>query len=51
MAKQKYYVVWKGVTPGVYTSWTDCQLQIKNYKGALYLTLSLRHPNHNSNQS
>ena len=26
MAKQKYYVVWKGVNPGVYTSWTDCQL-------------------------
>ena len=27
MAKQKFYVVWEGVTPGVYTSWTDCQLQ------------------------
>ena len=25
MAKQKFYVVWEGVTPGVYTSWTDCQ--------------------------
>lgn len=36
MAKQKYYVVWKGVTPGIYTSWTDCQLQIKNFKGAIY---------------
>ena len=34
--KQKYYVVWKGVSPGVYTSWTDCQLQIKGYDGALY---------------
>ena len=28
MAKQKFYVVWEGVTPGVYTSWTDCQLQM-----------------------
>lgn len=36
MGKKKYYVVWKGVDPGVYTSWTDCQLQIKGYKGALY---------------
>ena len=34
--KQKYYVVWKGVSPGVYHSWTDCQLQIKGYEGALY---------------
>ena len=30
--KQKYYVVWKGVSPGVYHSWTDCQLQIKGYE-------------------
>jgi Predicted double-stranded RNA/RNA-DNA hybrid binding protein len=35
-AKQKYYVVWKGVNPGIYDSWTDCQLQIKGYEGALY---------------
>ena len=35
-AKQKYYVVWKGVSPGIYSSWTDCQLQIKGYEGALY---------------
>ena len=34
--KQKYYVVWKGVSPGVYTSWTDCQLQVKGFDGALY---------------
>ena len=34
--KQKYYVVWKGVSPGIYTSWTDCQLQTKGYDGALY---------------
>lgn len=38
--KQKYYVVWKGVNPGIYTSWTDCQLQIKNYQGALYKSFS-----------
>lgn len=42
MGKQKYYVVWKGVNPGVYTSWTDCQLQIKNYKGALFKSFDTR---------
>ena len=43
MAKQqKYYVVWKGVTPGIYDSWTDCQLQIKNYKGAVYKSFPTR---------
>ncbi|MGL4853368.1 MAG: viroplasmin family protein [Phocaeicola sp.] len=36
MAKSKYYVVWRGVNPGVYTSWTECQLQIKGYEGALF---------------
>lgn len=36
MAKKKFYVVWKGVNPGVYASWTDCQLQIQGYKGAIY---------------
>ena len=34
--KQKYYVVWKGVSPGIYDSWTDCQLQTKGYDGAQY---------------
>ncbi len=34
--KRKYYVVWKGVNPGVYDSWTDCQLQTKGYDGALF---------------
>lgn len=42
MAKQKYYVVWEGVTPGVYTSWTDCQLQIKGYEGAKYKSFDTR---------
>lgn len=36
MAKHKFYVVWKGVNPGIYTSWTDCRLQIQGYKGAIY---------------
>ncbi|WP_291529636.1 ribonuclease H family protein [Bacteroides sp. UBA939] len=36
MGKEKFYVVWVGVNPGIYTSWTDCQLQIKGYKGARF---------------
>lgn len=36
MAKKKYYVVWKGQNPGIYDSWTNCQLQIKGYPGAAY---------------
>lgn len=41
MAKQqKFYVVWKGVEPGIYSSWTDCQLQIKTNKEQ-YISLSL----------
>ena len=42
MAKHKYYVVWEGVTPGIYTSWTDCQLQTKGYVGAKYKSFDTR---------
>lgn len=36
MAKSKYYVVWDGVAPGIYTSWTECRLQVQNYANAKY---------------
>lgn len=26
--KKKYYVVWQGVTPGIYASWEECQKQV-----------------------
>ncbi|MBQ8673472.1 MAG: ribonuclease H family protein [Bacteroides sp.] len=42
MKKQKYYVVWAGVTPGIYTTWTDCQLQTKGYAGARYKSFDTR---------
>ncbi|MBQ8527337.1 MAG: ribonuclease H family protein [Lachnospiraceae bacterium] len=35
MAK-KYYAVKKGLTPGIYMSWPDCQAQINGYSGAIY---------------
>ena len=42
MSKEKFYVVWSGVNPGIYTSWTDCQLQIKGYEGAKYKSFETR---------
>ena len=36
MAKKRYYVVWNGLRPGVYSSWEECQAQIKGIKQALY---------------
>lgn len=40
--KEKFYVVWKGVNPGIYTTWTDCQLQTKGVEGALYKSFNTR---------
>lgn len=34
--KNKYYVVWNGVSPGVYNSWADCKLQINGFDAAIY---------------
>tara|TARA_R110001583_G_scaffold69601_9_gene197222 strand:- start:756 stop:1391 length:636 start_codon:yes stop_codon:yes gene_type:complete len=34
--KEKFYVVWKGKRPGVYTTWNDCKAAITGYKGAQY---------------
>lgn len=36
MAKKKYYVVKKGKTPGIYSSWDECRAQVEGYSGALY---------------
>lgn len=34
--KEKFYVVWKGKRPGVFTTWDDCKEAITGYKGAQY---------------
>ena len=34
--KQKYYVVWAGVKPGIYESWKECEAQIRGFPGARY---------------
>lgn len=36
MAKQKYYVVWKGRESGIYSSWDECKKQIDGFTGAEY---------------
>lgn len=34
--KQKYYVVWRGVQPGIYKSWEECQQQVLGFATAKY---------------
>jgi len=38
MSKKKtnFYVVWKGVKPGVYSTWAECNKQIHGFEGALF---------------
>lgn len=42
MAKQKFYVVWKGLIPGIYESWNECNVQIKGFPGAEYKSFKTR---------
>ena len=36
MAKNNYYAVRIGKTPGIYKIWEDCKAQVIGYKGAIY---------------
>ena len=40
--KSKFYVVWVGVAPGIYTSWEECLQHVKGYKGARYKSFATR---------
>lgn len=40
--KSKFYVVWAGVKPGIYDSWTACEQQIKGYPDAKYKSYNNR---------
>lgn len=42
MAKQKYYVVWRGREKGVFDSWADCQAQISGVSGAEFKSFARR---------
>ena len=41
MAKKKFYVVWKGVHPGIYDCWEDCKLQVSGYENAVYKSFEM----------
>lgn len=36
MPKQKYYVVWKGRKTGIFTTWAECEKQVKGFVGAQF---------------
>jgi len=42
MATDKWYVVWKGIKPGVYDNWQDCKFQIDGFEGACYKSFNNR---------
>ncbi len=42
MESAKFYVVWVGKTPGIYTSWIDCKLQIDEVPNAKYKSYKSR---------
>lgn len=40
--KQKFYVVWKGRTTGIFSSWNDCKAQVEHFPGAEYKSFDNR---------
>ena len=42
MAKKNFYVVWNGITPGVYSAWNECKAQVDGYDGAIYKSFPTR---------
>jgi caulimovirus viroplasmin len=40
--KPKFYVVWCGRVPGVYTSWDECREQVEGFPGARYKAFASR---------
>ena len=42
MPKQKFYVVWKGRKTGIFTSWAECEQQVKGFVGAEFKAFETR---------
>ncbi|MFH0893908.1 MAG: ribonuclease H family protein [Bacteroidota bacterium] len=40
--KQKYYVVWMGVVPGIYASWDECKKQVVGFEAARYKSFATK---------
>jgi len=36
MPRNKYFVVWQGRNPGIYSGWEDCKKQVEGFTGAKY---------------
>lgn len=41
-SKKKYYAVLKGKITGIFTSWADCEKQVKGFSGAIYKSFPTR---------
>ena len=39
---KKWYVVFKGRVPGVYTDWSECHAQVDKFKGNNYISFQTR---------
>jgi len=37
MGKKRFYVVWKGRKPGIYSDWTSCKGMVEGFDGAKYM--------------
>ena len=42
MKSQKYYVVWQGRKTGIFTSWQECERQIKGFNNSKYKSFKTR---------
>ena len=42
MPPHKYYVVWKGRRTGIFSSWVECEAQVRGYAGAEYKAFESR---------
>jgi ribonuclease HI len=40
--KSKYYVVWKGLNPGIYDNWAECKMQVDGQEAAKYKSFESR---------
>lgn len=38
----KYYVVWRGIRPGIYTTWDECKKQVEGFEKAQYMSFGSR---------
>jgi ribonuclease HI len=41
-AKNKFYVVWQGHKPGIYTTWDECKKQVMGAEGAKYKSFTTK---------